>query len=205
MKVRGGIGSGACGKKRCEIARWVRETQACGCKAHAGAGVGMGATRAGGGTCRLDVRRRCPPRTSRRKSTGRCGRGPSPSPSNQGRDTKTQLRFDAQRARLVRVRVRAREVIVRIGLQACIAITRPNHWTWLTWGQSDCRAGCACSAHLSEQECARPKPVEGAATLENYWQIYWASYWNYTSKRFTGPVNPVTGSNVDTGPVNRQY
>ena len=26
--------------------------------------------------------------------------------------------------------------------------------------------------------------------------------WNYTSKRFTGPVNPVTGSNVDTGPVN---
>ena len=42
-------------------------------------------------------------------------------------------------------------------------------------------------------------------TLEHYWQIYWASYWNYTSKRFTGPVNPVTGSNVDTGPVNRQY
>ena len=40
-------------------------------------------------------------------------------------------------------------------------------------------------------------------TLEHYWQIYWASYWNYTSKRFTGPVNPVTGSNVDTGPVNR--
>ena len=106
--MRGRIGSGACGKGRCEIARWVRETQACGCKAHAGAGVGVGATRAGGGTCRLDVRRRCPPRTSRRKSTGRCGRGPSPSPSSQGRDAQTQLRFDAQRAYLVRIRVRAR-------------------------------------------------------------------------------------------------
>ena len=55
------------------------------------------------------------------------------------------------------------DLIVRIGLQACIATTRPNHWTWSTWGQSDCRAGCACSAHLSEQGCARPKPVEGAA------------------------------------------
>ena len=55
------------------------------------------------------------------------------------------------------------DLIVRIGLQACIATTRPNHWTWSTWGQSDCRTGCACSAHLSEQGCARPKPVEGAA------------------------------------------
>jgi len=34
-------------------------------------------------------------------------------------------------------------------------------------------------------------------TLEDYWQIYWASYWNSPSKRFTVPVNPVTGSNVD--------
>jgi hypothetical protein len=33
--------------------------------------------------------------------------------------------------------------------------------------------------------------------LEHYWQIYWASYWNSPSKRFTVPVNPVTGSNVD--------
>ena len=121
MKVRGRIGSGACGKGRCEIARWVRETQACGCKAHAGAGVGVGATRAGGGTCRLDVRRRCPPRTSRRKSTGRCGRGPSPSPSNQGRDAQTQLRFDAQRAYLVSIRARARGSDCKEGLQACIA------------------------------------------------------------------------------------
>ena len=36
-----------------------------------------------------------------------------------------------------------------------------------------------------------------SVTLENYWQIYWASYWKCTSKRFTAPVNPVTGSNVD--------
>ena len=33
--------------------------------------------------------------------------------------------------------------------------------------------------------------------LEHYWQIYCASYWHYTSKRVTVPVNPVTGSNVD--------
>ena len=37
---------------------------------------------------------------------------------------------------------------------------------------------------------ARAAFVPSLSTLEHYWQFYCASYWHYTSKRFTGNLRP---------------
>ena len=88
------------------------------------------------------------------------------------------------------------DLIVRIGLQACIATTRPNHWTWSTWGQSDCRTGCACSAHLSEQGCARPKPVEGCRR-----SACWSSFWSHLPGAAEGKLTEAPTSWLERKPI----
>jgi len=93
-----------------------RHAQACRYNVHAGAGVGVGVTRVGGGPADSMSAAFCPVELEGRRGGSRregAGEGPRPRPATKTVKADAQLRFDAHCAHLVMTQGQVRDVIVK--------------------------------------------------------------------------------------------